>query len=154
MFRDRLKAWGREPAAAKPEVSAASAIACLYRHWQTAGLELERLSRGLTHRRFDEGLRSLERACASVRIADELVEVIELASWEHASGPSAANQLRRELLAEVMPWLEAARRELPAAASLLCGMASDMASREAALAALRQLVRVQVPQPLRRKAGS
>lgn len=152
MFRDRLRAWGREePAASKTEVSAASAIACLYRHWRNAGVELERLAQGLTRRRFREGLHALERACASVRIADELVEVIELASWEHASGPAAANQLRRELLAEILPWLEAARRELPAAASLLCAMAHDGASREATLAALRQLVRVQVSQ--RRKAG-
>ena len=110
MFRDRLRAWGREPVAAKPEVSTASAIACLYRHWRNAGSELERLACWLTRGRFTEGLRSLERACASIRVADELVEVIELASWEHASGPSAANQLRRELLAEIPPLMHSLGR--------------------------------------------
>jgi hypothetical protein len=153
MFRvDRWRAWSRaEPVAENPGVSAASAVACLYRHWRTAGAELERLAQGLTRRRFDEGLQALERACASIRVADELVEVIELASWEHASGPATANQLRRELLAEIVPWLEAARRELPAAASTLCSFATDLASREAALAALRQLVRL--PTMQRRKLG-
>jgi hypothetical protein len=156
MFRDRLRAWIRvEPAAAKPDVPVASAIACLYRHWCTAGDELVRLSRGLSHQRFEDGLRALERACACVRIADELVEVIALATPEHASEPSAANKLRRELLAEILPWLETARSQLSGATSMLCEIAKDAASREAVLAALRQLVHVQVPQPQpqRRKAG-
>lgn len=154
MFRDRLRAWGRgKRVAATPEISAAAAIACLYRHWRIAGAELERLASGITRQRFHESLRALERACASVRIADEIAELIAQLAWEQASCTSAASRLRRDLLAEILPWIEAARRELPGAASMLYVMASDMDSREAALAALRQLVRVQPPRPPRWKAG-
>jgi hypothetical protein len=129
-------------------ISPASAVASLYRHWRHAGRELELLAHALTHRRFQAGLQTLQRACALVRIADELVEVIERVSYERG-GPETAEQLRRDLLAEILPWLEAARRELPAAATLLCGMATDAASREAAIAALKQLVRAPRPWKLR-----
>ena len=152
MFRDRLRAWVRRaPVAAKADVSAASAIACLYRHWWNASDEMVRLSHDLTHQRFEDGLHALERACACVRIADELIEVIVQATPEDASGSSAAPQLRRELLEEVLPWLEAARFHLPSAAAMLCELARDEASREATRAALRQLIRVPVPQPQQRR---
>lgn len=149
MFRDRFRAWARkQPAATRPEVPAAAAIAGLYSYWQTAGNELELLASRITRRRVDEALRSLERACASVRITDEMLELLDLTSWGATAGSSVARHLRLRLLAEILPWLEAARRELSAAASTLCDMASDADSHETALAALRQLVRVPVPQPL------
>lgn len=149
---DRLKLWHTpEPPPARTEVSAASAISCLYRHWRIAGAELERLARGLNRQRFDESLRSLERACASVRIAGELVEVIERVQSEH-SGFTMAEGLRRDLLAEILPWLEAARKELPAATSILCSVAPTAASRDAALAALGQLDGTRAPR--RQRTGS
>jgi hypothetical protein len=118
------------------DVTAVSAVACLYREWRVAGRELERLARGLTRRQLHEGLRALERACVSLRITEGLVELV---AREHAAEPGAADLLRRELLAEIGPWLEAARRELPAAATMLCSFVTDAASGDAAAAALRQL---------------
>jgi hypothetical protein len=151
---DRLRAWYRdEPRAAPASISPASAVASLYRHWRHAGRELELLAQALTHQQFQAGLQTLERACALVRIADELVEVIERISYER-DGPETAEQLRRDLLAEILPWLEAARQELPAAATVLCTLASDAASRDAALAALKQLVRAPRPWLSRQRTGS
>ncbi len=124
------------PPAARRSVSAISAVTSLYREWRVVGRELERLARCLTRRHFHEGLRSLERACISLRITEGLVEVV---AREQATDFVAANLLRRELLAEIRPWIEAARRELPSAASTLCGFASDPVSAQAAAAALRQL---------------
>ena len=150
---DRLRALYRnDPPASPPSMSAVAAVTSLYRHWRYAGRELELLAHGLTHRRFHAALRALERACALVRIADELVEVIERASYDRDGGLDTADKLRRDLLAEILPWLEAARRELPAAATVLCSAAADATPREAALAALRQLVRV--PEPSKQKTGT
>jgi len=149
---DRLGASHfNEPSAARSSVSAASAISCLYRHWRTAGLELERLARELTRKRFEEALGALERACISVRIAGDLVGVIERVPCEH-SGFTQARDLRMALVAEVIPWLEEARRELPAAASVLCSAAADEAAREAVYAAMRQLDGA--PAPSQQKTGS
>ncbi len=132
---DRLVAlWLDEPSTAQEDVSAVAAVVSLYREWRIAGRELERLARALTRRHFHEGLRSLDQGCTSVRIAGGLVELVER---EYAAGP--AGRLRRDLLAEIRPWLEAARRELPAAAAHLCTLASDAAGREQTAAALRQL---------------
>ena len=151
---DRLRAWYRdEPPAAPVSVSPASAVASLYRHWRHAGRELELLADAITNQQFQAGLRNLERACALIRVADELVEVIERVSYERG-GPETAEQLRRELLAEILPWLETARQELPAAASVLCAMATDAASRDAPLAALKQLVRAPRPRLSKQRTGS
>jgi len=150
---DRLRAsYLDEPPAPGPDISPASAVACLYRHWRYAGREMEILAHGITHGQFYPALRALERACALVRIADELVEVIDRASCEPARGVDTADRLRRELLAEILPWLAAARRELPAAATVLCSQATDAASREEAIAALRQLLRS--PSSSKLKTGS
>lgn len=99
--------WLDALSTAPEDVSALSAAVCLYREWRIAGRELERLARALTRRHFHEGLRSLEQGCTSIRIAGGLVELVER---EHAAGP--AGRLRRVLLAEIRPWLEAARYEL------------------------------------------
>ncbi|HWO19707.1 MAG TPA: hypothetical protein VNO30_13070 [Kofleriaceae bacterium] len=139
-----------------PEL-AASATVSLYRHWVNAGRELERLSRCITHRRFDEGLRSLKRACAWIRIAEELVALIAPNPADQAGVHSSAELLRRHLLMEVRPWLEAAREELPAAAMTLCAFVEDDPDAQAAVAAaLRQLdeEHVAAPDPAKRKAGS
>jgi len=130
----RVASWFDAPAAAPEDVSAVSAVVSLYREWWIAGRELERLSRALTQRRFPEGLRSLEQGCTSIRITRGLVELVER---EYTAGP--AGQLRRDLLAEIRPWLEAARRELPAAATHLCTLGADAAGRDRVIAALRQL---------------
>ena len=126
--------WLEEPSAAPEDVSAVSAVVCLYREWQIAGRELERLSRALTRRRPDSGLRSIEQACTSIRIASGLVEMVER---EHAAG--RVDRLRTDLLAEVRPWLAAARHELPAAATHLCTLVADAAGRDRVTAALRLL---------------
>jgi hypothetical protein len=138
MFRlDRLRAlFLHDPAAERRSVSAISVVACLYREWRVAGRELERLGRALLRRHFYGGLQALERACASVRVAEELVVLVER---QTASDQVEANLLRRELLEEVRPWLEAARRELPAAADALCSFVYDAKSREAVDAAMRLL---------------
>lgn len=126
--------WLDAPSTAPEDVSAVSAVACLYREWRIAGRELERLARALTRRHFHEGLRSLEQGCTSIRIAGGLVELVER---EYAAGP--AGRLRRDLLAEIRPWLAAARHELPAAAAHLCTLVADPAGRDRVTAALRQL---------------
>ncbi len=121
---------------ARRDVSALSAVTCLYREWRVMGRELERLSQCLARGHFHEGLRALERACLSLRVAEGLVEVV---ARDQSADLVAASLLRRELLAEVRPWLEAARRELPSAAATLCKLAPDPASAQAVVAALRQL---------------
>jgi hypothetical protein len=144
-----------EVAAAQRSVLEISEVACLYREWRVAGRELERLARALTRRHLYEGLRALERACVSLRITDELAELIDR---EHAGELAAADGLRRELLAEIRPWLAAARRELPAAAALLCTLVVDTASGDAAAPALRLLDelldRAPALGPPKRRAGS
>src|SRR6185436_7361368 len=120
-----LARWLDPPGTAPEDVSAVSVLVCLYREWQIAGRELERLARALTRRRFSEGLQSLERGCTSIRIAGGLVELVERG---RVAGP--AGQLRSALLVEIRPWLEAARRELPVAATHLCTLAADAARRD------------------------
>jgi hypothetical protein len=144
-----------EPADGGPELAAAATMS-LYRHWVNAGRELERLSRCLTRRHFEEGLRTLERACASIRVAEELVALIAPNPADRTGVHSAAELLRRQLLAEVRPWLEAARRELPIAAMTLCTYVEDPGAQAAVAAALRQLddQHVAAPDPAKRKAGS
>ncbi len=126
--------WLDEPSTVLEDVSAVSAVVCLYREWRIAGRELERLARALTRRRPHEGLRSLEQGCTSIRIAGGLVELVER---EYAAGP--VGRLRRDLLAEIRPWLAEAQRELPAAATHLCTLIADAAGRDRVTAALRQL---------------
>lgn len=126
--------WLDEPSTAPEAVSAVPAIACLYREWQIAGRELERLARALTRRRTDNGLRSLEQACTSIRIAGGLLEIVER---EHAAG--RVGRMRTDLLAEIRPWLATARHELPAAAAHLCTLVADAAGRDRVTAALRLL---------------
>jgi hypothetical protein len=134
---DRLRAWlSSGPPTSQRGVSTVSAVTCLYREWRVMGRELERLSQCLTRGHFHEGLRALERACSSLRIAEGLVEVV---ARDQNADLVAASLLRRELLAEIRPWIEAARRELPSAAATLCKLAPDPASAQAVVAALRQL---------------
>lgn len=132
---ERLGAWGLDEIA-RSGVTTISAVACLYREWRIAGREVERLSRALTRRHFYEGLRALDQACVSLRYLGEMFEMV---ARQDAVEEAAANTLRRELLAEILPWLEAARQELPAAAAFLCTLITDTASRDAAAAALRKL---------------
>ena len=132
---ERLGAWGLDEIA-RSGVTAISAVTCLYREWRIAGREVERLSRALTRRHFYEGLRALDQACVSLRYLGELFELV---ARQEASEEVATNVLRRELLAEILPWLDAARQELPAAAAFLCTLITNTAERDAAAAALRKL---------------
>lgn len=134
---DRLRSWlFNGPLTARRDVSAVSAVTCLYREWRVVGRELERLSQCLIRQHFHVGLRALEHACLSLRVTEGLVEVV---AREQNADLVAASLLRRELLGEIRPWIEAARRELPSAAATLCKLAPDPASAQAVVAALRQL---------------
>ncbi len=160
--RPRSRRPGAQPGS-RPELSVASAMTSLYRHWVHAGRELERLSSCITRQRFDDGLRTLERACALIRVADELVELVAPGAPSagehigvHIGVLGEAELLRRDLLAEVLPWLEEARRELPAAAMTLCTFVDDPQAEAAVMAAVRQLdeLCVAAPDPARRRTGS
>ena len=153
--RPKSRRPGAQPGS-RPELSVASAMTSLYRHWVHAGRELERLSHCLTTRRFDDGLRTLARACALIRIADELAELVAPGAGEHPGVLGEAELLRRDRLAEVLPWLEEARRELPAAAMTLCTFVADPEAQAAVIAAVRQLDELEVaaPDPARRRTGS
>ena len=144
--RDRLGASWLDELTAGGRVPTASVVASLYRQWRAASSALEWLARAITNRRYAKGLRALRAACASVRVVGELVEVVERISSDPASA-GMAQRLRTALLAEIHPWIEEARRELPHAARVLCTFVTDPKAREATAAALRQLGDPPKPKP-------
>jgi hypothetical protein len=113
------------PDAARRRTTAIAAIACLYRQWRIAGRELERLARDLTCYDFDDGFRALDRVCAALQVTDALIDLV---AGELAGELALARRLRREMFAELLPWLEAVRRELPGAATLLYSFTSAAAT--------------------------
>jgi len=116
-------------------------MSCLYRTWQLAGSELVRLSSCLQREGLNEGLMSLERACHLIWVIDALVVVVR----GQASSLHLTAQLRGRLLTRIGLWLAEARRLLPAAATDLCMIAGNAATRAAVRSALQKLDEVMSP---------
>jgi hypothetical protein len=128
LFKDRPALTSRRVTAPISEISA---IVCLYKNWQIARFEIDRLSRYLNLGLLNQGLQALERVCVLVRVTDALADVVR----QQAKVPRAP--LASELLATFDDWREDVRRELPAAAMHLCTIAGG--SIDAVSSVLRQL---------------
>lgn len=118
--------------AARRRLFVISVTVSLYRQWRITGRELERLARDLTHHDYDDGHRALDRVCVSLLVTDELIELL---ARELGGERAPTTQLGGELFAEMVPWLEAVRNELPSAALLLCSFTAAAETwREVAIA--------------------
>lgn len=72
------------------------------------------LAGSLRTRSVDEGLEAIERICATLLMAEELIEVIARAGAPGAT-LEEAHRLRERMVRRATPWIAAAVRDLPGA---------------------------------------
>jgi hypothetical protein len=97
-----------------------SIIVCLRSQRQSALQDLSALRLSLLVNDPEEGIRAFQRLCSVLLAMEQLVELAKLAAGdEHVGELAIADDLYARTFADVMPFLAAARHDLPGAEEVL-----------------------------------